>query len=131
MAIPLLEGLPRPKRFIANKAYDGMSLRRGLKRQRIKAVIPSLATRTFPLPLDRKASAKRNVIERLWAASRLGDASPPGMAALPATPRSLGAGFISRLARLVAFTFRPNRRVSSRSRVASPDEMQSRSCHRP
>jgi transposase len=67
MAIPLLEGLPRPKRLIADKAYDAMSLRRWLKQRRIRAVIPSLATRTFPFPLDRKAYKRRNVIERLWS----------------------------------------------------------------
>ena len=66
MAIPLLEGLSRPKRLIADKAYDAMSLRRWLKRRRIRAVIPSLATRTFPFPLDRKAYKRRNVIERMW-----------------------------------------------------------------
>ncbi len=43
-----------------------MSLRRWLKRRKIRAVIPSLATRTFPFPLDRKAYKRRNVIERLW-----------------------------------------------------------------
>ena len=67
MAIPLLEGLPRPKRLIADKAYDAMTLRRWLKKRKIKAVIPSLATRTFPFPLDRKAYKRRNVIERLWS----------------------------------------------------------------
>ncbi len=67
MAIPLLEGLPRPKRLIADKAYDAMSLRRWLKQRRIRAVIPSLATRTFPFPLDRKAYKRRNVIERVWS----------------------------------------------------------------
>jgi transposase len=67
MAIPLLEGLPRPKRLLADKAYDAMSLRRRLKRRKIRAVIPSLATRTFPFPLDRKAYKRRNVIERLWS----------------------------------------------------------------
>ena len=67
MAIPLLEGLPRPKRLIADKAYDAMTLRRWLKKRRIRAVIPSLATRTFPFPLDRKAYKRRNVIERMWA----------------------------------------------------------------
>jgi transposase len=67
MAIPLLEELPRPKRLIADKAYDAMTLRRWLKRRRIKAVIPSLATRTFPFPLDRKAYKRRNVIERIWS----------------------------------------------------------------
>ena len=66
MAIPLLEGLPRQKRLIADKAYDAMSLRRWLKRRRIRAVIPSLATRTFPFPLDRRAYRRRNLIERLW-----------------------------------------------------------------
>ncbi|MCZ0963113.1 IS5 family transposase [Paracoccus benzoatiresistens] len=66
MAVPLLEGLSRPKRLIADKAYDAMSLRRWLKRRRIKAVIPSLATRTFPFPLDRKAYKRRNVVERMW-----------------------------------------------------------------
>ena len=66
MAIPLLEGLSCPKRLIADKAYDAMSLRRWLKRRRIRAVIPSLATRTFPFPLDRKAYKRRNVIERMW-----------------------------------------------------------------
>lgn len=66
MAIPLLEGLSRPKRLIADKAYDAMSLRRWLKRRRIRVVIPSLATRTFPFPLDRKAYKRRNVIERMW-----------------------------------------------------------------
>lgn len=67
MAIPRLEGLPRPRRLIADKAYDAMTLRRWLKRRRIKAVIPSLATRTFPFPLDRKAYKRRNVIERMWS----------------------------------------------------------------
>ena len=44
-----------------------MSLRRWLKRRRIRAVIPSLATRTFPFPLDLKAYKRRNVIERMWS----------------------------------------------------------------
>lgn len=34
-----------------DKAYDAMTLRRWLKRRRIMAVIPSLATRAFPFPL--------------------------------------------------------------------------------
>ena len=66
MAIPLLEGLPRPKRLIADKAYDAMTPRRWLKKRKIRAVIPSLVTRTFPFPLDRKAYKRRNVIERMW-----------------------------------------------------------------
>ena len=66
MAVPLLEGLPRAKRLLADKACDAMSLRRWPKRRRIRAVIPSLATRTFPFPLDRKACKRPSVIERMW-----------------------------------------------------------------
>jgi len=40
MALPLLEAFPRPRRLIADKLYNVMSLRRWLKRQRIKALIP-------------------------------------------------------------------------------------------
>ena len=63
MAIPLLEGLPRPKRLIADKAYDAMTLRRWPKKRRIRAVIPSLATQTFPFHLNRKAYKRRHRIE--------------------------------------------------------------------
>ena len=55
--------MPRPKRLIADKAYDAMTLRRWLKRRKIRAVIPSLATRTFPFPLDREAYKWRHLIE--------------------------------------------------------------------
>ncbi len=41
------------------------SLRRWLRARRIEAVIPSTATRTVPQPLDRRAYARRNLIERL------------------------------------------------------------------
>jgi transposase len=37
-----------------------------LKARRIKAVIPSTATRTVPYPLDRLAYRRRNRIERLF-----------------------------------------------------------------
>ena len=37
-----------------------------LKQRRIKAVIPSTASRTTPYPIDRKAYRRRNVIERLF-----------------------------------------------------------------
>jgi transposase len=37
-----------------------------LKARRIKAVIPSTATRTMPYPLDRLAYRRRNRIERLF-----------------------------------------------------------------
>jgi transposase len=66
MARPLLEAVAPPKRLIADKAYDVDSLRTWLKTQRIKAVIPSTATRTVPYPLDRAAYRRRNLIERLF-----------------------------------------------------------------
>jgi transposase len=66
MAIPLLEGIARPRRLIADKAYDADKLRNWLKAHRIKAVIPSNATRNTPYPLDRIAYRRRNVIERMF-----------------------------------------------------------------
>nr|MCV4209701.1 IS5 family transposase [Roseomonas sp. SXEYE001] len=66
MALPLLQAVARPRRLIADKAYDADSLRRWLKKGRIKAIIPSTATRTVPYPLDRRAYKRRNVIERLF-----------------------------------------------------------------
>ena len=65
MAVPLLEKVVAPKRLIADKAYDADSLRNWLKARRIKAVIPSTATRHTPYPLDRRAYRRRNVVERL------------------------------------------------------------------
>jgi transposase len=66
LAVPLLEAVARPKRLIADKAYDVDRLRTWLKARRIKAVIPSTATRTVPYPLDRAAYRRRNLIERLF-----------------------------------------------------------------
>ena len=66
MAVPLLSAVTPPKRLIGDKAYDADSLRRWLKAQCIKAIIPSTATRTVPYPLDRAAYRRRNLIERLF-----------------------------------------------------------------
>ncbi|MGB9388139.1 MAG: IS5 family transposase [Pseudolabrys sp.] len=66
MAMPLLAAVARPNRLIADKAYDADSLRNWLKIRRIKAVIPSTATRTVPYPLDRAVYRRRNLIERLF-----------------------------------------------------------------
>lgn len=66
MAIPLLSAVIKPKRLLADKAYDADSLRNWLKRQKIKAVIPSTASRRTPYPLDQKVYRRRNVIERLF-----------------------------------------------------------------
>ncbi len=67
MARPLLEAVAPPKRLIGDKAYDVDSLRTWLKTQRIKAVIPSTATRIVPYPLDRAAYRRRNLVERLFS----------------------------------------------------------------
>ncbi len=66
MAVPLLTAIAPTKCLIADKAYDAESLRRWLDARRIKAVIPSTATRTVPYPLDRRVYTRRNVIERLF-----------------------------------------------------------------
>ena len=66
MAIPILEGIARPKRLIADKAYDADKLRAWLKARRIKPVIPSTASRNKPYPLDGAAYQRRNVIERMF-----------------------------------------------------------------
>ena len=66
MAVPLLSGAAPTRRLIADKAYDADSLRHWLADQRIKAVIPSTASRRTPYPLDRPIYRRRNVIERLF-----------------------------------------------------------------
>jgi transposase len=66
MAVPLISAITPPRRLIADKAYDADSFRAWLKARRIKAVIPSTASRTVPHPLDRAAYRRRNLIERLF-----------------------------------------------------------------
>lgn len=55
------------KRLIADKAYDANSLRRLLADQAIKAVIPSTASRSQPIPYSKTAYRQRNLIERMFA----------------------------------------------------------------
>lgn len=50
MAVPLLSAVKPPKRLIADKAYEVDSLRNCLRARRVKAVVPSTATRTVPYP---------------------------------------------------------------------------------
>jgi transposase len=66
MAIPLLSVALPARRLIADKAYDADSLRNWLEQRRIKAVIPSTASRRTPYPLDKRIYRRRNVIERLF-----------------------------------------------------------------
>ena len=97
MAVPLLSAVTSPKHLIADKAYDADSLRNWLKTRRIKAVIPSTATRTVPYPLDRAVYRRRNLIERLFCRLRTGDAWPHDTTAWPETisPRSLSSRSLS------------------------------------
>jgi transposase len=62
MAIPLLGAVDKPKRLLADKAYDADSFRNWLKRRKIKAVIPSTTSR---IP-TRKTYRRRNVIESMF-----------------------------------------------------------------
>src|SRR5271156_2919219 len=55
-----------PNRQLADQAYDAESLRRWLKQRKIRAAIPSTASRRTPYPLDRAPYKRRNVIERLF-----------------------------------------------------------------
>ena len=66
MAIPLLSAAAPSRRLLADKAYDADALRNWLADRRIKAVIPSTASRRTPYPLDRRAYRRRNVIERFF-----------------------------------------------------------------
>ena len=55
-----------PRRLLADRAYDAMSLRKALARRRIKAVIPPNPTRKHPHRYDAKAYKARNLIERMF-----------------------------------------------------------------
>jgi transposase len=56
----------RPKRVLADRAYDARSLREELAQRRIKAVIPPNPTRKHPHRYDKTAYKGRNVIERMF-----------------------------------------------------------------
>jgi transposase len=93
MAMPLLAAVARPNRLIADKAYDADSLRNWLKIRRIKAVIPSTATRTV---LTRSIAPSIDVAtlsSASSAVSRTGDASQQDTTASPETisPHSLSS----------------------------------------
>ena len=66
IAAPVLGAVARPKRLLADKAYDADSLRKWLKQRKVKAVVPSTASRRTPYPLDSRAYKRRNLIERMF-----------------------------------------------------------------
>jgi len=47
-------------------AADADSLRKWLKQRKVKAVVPSTASRRTPYPLDSRAYKRRNLIERMF-----------------------------------------------------------------
>ena len=60
MAIPLLSAVAKSKCLLADKAYDADSLCRWLKQRKIRAAIPSTASRRTPYLFDRAAYKKRH-----------------------------------------------------------------------
>ena len=67
LAPALLAAAGPIKRLIADKAYDANSLRQLLAAARAKAVIPSTASRSQPIPYDKRIYRQRNLIERMFA----------------------------------------------------------------
>jgi len=62
----LLARAPRPRRLIADRAYDAKSLRDWLAEQGAEAVIPPNPTRKHPHGYDAEAYKGRNLIERMF-----------------------------------------------------------------
>lgn len=54
------------ERLLADRAYDAEPFRFFLRDRGTEAVIPSTRSRKTPFPLDRKAYARRNVVERFF-----------------------------------------------------------------
>jgi len=62
----LLPTVSPPRRLLADRAYDGNSLRNWLAERSVKAVIPPNPTRKHPHRYDKKAYKGRNLIERMF-----------------------------------------------------------------
>lgn len=62
----------RPKRIAGDKGYSYPSVRRMLRRRRIKPVIPTRSDQQREADFDRQAYRRRNIIERLvgWLKER-------------------------------------------------------------
>jgi IS5 family transposase len=89
MAVPLLGAVAKPKRLLADKAYDADSLRRWLKHRGIRAAIPSTASRRTPYPLDRAAYKRhRTVILQAEELATPRNPIQPSGAKLSLRPRS-------------------------------------------
>jgi transposase len=62
----LLANVPPPRRLLADRAYDAVSLRRWLESHGGEAVIPPNPTRKHPHAYDAAAYKNRNRIERMF-----------------------------------------------------------------
>jgi hypothetical protein len=76
LTVPLHGAVAKPKRLLADKAYGADSLRKWLKQRRIRAAIPSIASRRalYPLALAAFKAPKRHRTHVLQA-EELADAS--------------------------------------------------------
>lgn len=63
---PLLQRAPRPRKLLADRAYDARKLRDWLDLRGCEAVIPSNPTRKHPHNHDREAYKQRNLIQRMF-----------------------------------------------------------------
>ncbi len=81
-----------PKRLVAGGVYDVESSRGRLAARRVEAVIPSTAARAVPHPLDRRAYARRNSVERLFccfeSTRRIATGARPPRPQPPRRPRN-------------------------------------------
>jgi len=66
VATELIECAGPIRHLLADKAYDANHLRHRLAERRIKAVIPSTASRSTPIPYNKRMYKERNRIERMW-----------------------------------------------------------------
>lgn len=62
----LIETLPAPRTFLADRAYDSDALRAQLRARGTEPIIPNAPYRKRLHPFDRAAYARRNLVERAF-----------------------------------------------------------------
>jgi len=85
IAAPLLGAVARPKRLLADKAYDADSLRKWLKQRKVKAVVPSTASAGRPILWTAGPTNAEISSNECSASSRTGGGSQPDMTAMRKT----------------------------------------------
>lgn len=66
VAAELIERAGPIRQLLADRAYDANHLRHLLANRGTKAVIPSTASRSTPIPYSKRLYKERNRIERMW-----------------------------------------------------------------